>query len=77
VADALNNLQNVWINNPASGTWTVEVKAENLVQDGHTETAGVDADFGLCVIGVKAMISPATLAAYKPLCIVSGVLPEV
>lgn len=77
VADALNNLQNVWINNPASGTWTVEVKAENLVQDGHTETAGVDADFGLCVIGVKAMISPATLAAYKPLCIVSGGLPEV
>jgi len=76
--DAINNHQNVFINNPTAGVWTVTIKAENLVQDGHVETVGVtDADFGLVVSGVKYSVVPDSVAAYKPLCLVSGGLTEV
>lgn len=75
--DTKNNLQNVWINNPASGVWTVRIKAENLVQDGHVETAGItDADYGLVVSGVQYSIVPSAITPYKPMCILSGGVPE-
>ncbi len=75
-ADTRNTLQNVWINNPQPGVWTVTVSADALVQDGHTETTEMDADFGLVVSGVVSSILPSTLSSYKPLSIVSGGITE-
>ena len=42
-----DTVENVFIENPASGTWTVEVLADEIVQDGHVETAALDADYAL------------------------------
>lgn len=51
-ANSVDTVENVFIQNPASGNWTVEVTAAELVEDGHTETEGVlDADFALVVSG--------------------------
>lgn len=49
----LDVVENVFITNPASGTWTVQVIADEIVQDAHTETGAVDADFALVVRGVS------------------------
>ena len=50
-ADNVNTVENVFIQNPAAGTWTVEVIAADLNQDGHRETSARDADFALVVVG--------------------------
>jgi len=50
--DALNTVENVFIQNPPKGIYVVSVRAASLVQDGHTETPGVDADFGMVVSGI-------------------------
>ncbi len=51
-ANDYDTVENVFIENPAEGTWTVEVIATEIVEDGHTETDGVnDADFALVVSG--------------------------
>jgi len=48
VPDILNNVENVFIETPQSGEWTIEVIAENIALDGHSETSGiVDQDFAL------------------------------
>ncbi len=60
-ADTLNTVENVWIQNPSAGTWTVEVIASQINADGVTETVGNDADFSLVASGVVANIPPASL----------------
>ncbi len=50
-ADTVNTVENVFVNVPEAGTWTVEVIAADLNQDGHRETGTRDADFALVVIG--------------------------
>ncbi len=45
-------VENVFVANPAPGTWVVEVFADSIVEDAHTETGAVDADFALVVSGV-------------------------
>jgi len=47
----VDTTENVFINNAAAGTWTIEVLVEELNQDGHPETRRLDADFGLVVSG--------------------------
>ena len=47
VPDNLNNVENVFIENPEPGQWTIEVIAENIAMDGHTETPEIDQDFAL------------------------------
>ena len=49
--DTVNSLECVFVQNPAAGTWNVEVLASSVVQDNHVETAGVDIDYGLVVTG--------------------------
>lgn len=64
-ADTRNNLQNVYLANPASGVYVVTVKAENLAQDGRPETIGtVDADYALVVSGVASSVSPSAMKPY-------------
>jgi hypothetical protein len=52
-ANILDTTENVFIQTPTAGTWTIEVIASELVQDARTETAGViDADFALVASGI-------------------------
>ena len=49
VANTVDNVENVFVNAAAAGTWTVEVIATQVNADGHVETAGTDADYALVV----------------------------
>lgn len=51
-ADNINNVENIFIKNPASGTWVIEVIADELNVDNHLETTTLDADFALVVTGI-------------------------
>ena len=52
LSNTIDTVENVFIQDPEAGSWTVEVLGDEIVQDGHTETPAVDADFGLVVSGV-------------------------
>jgi hypothetical protein len=71
-ADTRNNTQNVYVNNPATGIWTVTVKAESIVADGHVESGAMDADYGLVVYGGTGSFNPLSIAAWRPASLVSG-----
>jgi subtilisin family serine protease len=47
----LDTVENVFVQNPELGTWTVTVRADAINQDAHVETVGLpmDADFALVV----------------------------
>jgi hypothetical protein len=49
--NTVDTVENVFVQNPESGTWLVEVIASEVVDDGHVETPEVDADFALVVSG--------------------------
>jgi hypothetical protein len=51
-ADTVNNVENVFIELPMAGLWTIEVSAENIAQDGNTDTAEIDQSFALVASGV-------------------------
>jgi len=51
-ADTINTVENVFIQNPASGTWTFEVEAVEVNMDVHVETPEDDQDYALVVYGV-------------------------
>lgn len=52
-ANVVDTVENVFIQSPAAGVWTVEVIAASLVQDARLETPGVvDADFALVASGI-------------------------
>jgi hypothetical protein len=53
VANTIDTVENVFIQSPAAGNWTVEVIGSEIVQDSHTETPAVDADYALVVSGVS------------------------
>ncbi|WP_018351087.1 proprotein convertase P-domain-containing protein [Longispora albida] len=48
-SNTVDTVENVLVQNPAAGTWTIEVIADEVNQDGHPETPGVDADYALVV----------------------------
>lgn len=52
-ANIKDTVENVFIGVPPAGVWVVEVRADELAQDGHVETAEVDADFALVVSGIE------------------------
>lgn len=53
-ANNVDTVENVFIQNPAAGTWLVEVIASEINQDTHVETGSLDADYALVVSGVAA-----------------------
>ncbi len=53
VSNKVDTVENVFLANPAAGPWKVEVLADEIVQDAHTETPAVDADYALVVSGVQ------------------------
>jgi serine protease AprX len=51
-ADSIDTVENVILENAQIGEWTVEVIAQEVNQDGHTETAEDDVDYALVVSGI-------------------------
>lgn len=51
--NGIDTVENVFVQNPAPGTWHVEITAAEVNQDGHPETAGTDVVFSLVVTGAK------------------------
>jgi serine protease AprX len=47
--NTIDNVQNVFVQNADAGEWTIQVRADAINQDGHVETAALDADFALVV----------------------------
>jgi hypothetical protein len=54
-ADTINTVENVFIQNPQAGDWTIEVTATEVNMDVHIETPGDDQDYALVVYGVTEM----------------------
>ncbi len=62
-ADTINTVENVFIQNPAAGNWTIEVEAVEVNMDVHVETPGIDdQDYALVVYGVTGLSAPALFA---------------
>jgi len=58
-ANTVDTVENVFIQNPVAGPWTLEVIGSSIVADAHPQTAGItDAAYGLVVSGAAA--APAT-----------------
>lgn len=45
--NTVDTVENVFIERPAAGTWTVEVRADEVNVDGHPETSATDVDYAL------------------------------
>jgi len=46
-----DTVENVFIQDPAAGTWLIEIRADEIIEDSHPETAALDADYALVVSG--------------------------
>ncbi|UCG70317.1 MAG: S8 family serine peptidase, partial [Thermoplasmata archaeon] len=55
--DSLNNVENVFIENPTPGTWTLEVIGANIPSDGETSTPEIDQAFALVASNVVETLS--------------------
>jgi len=53
VSNTKDPIEMVIVPNPEAGIWTVEVFADDINQDSHVETPGLDADFALVVRGTS------------------------
>jgi hypothetical protein len=50
--DRINNVEGVWISNPAAGEWVLRVRAQRVLQDVHGRTNGApEQDFALVASG--------------------------
>ncbi|MCH7872979.1 MAG: S8 family serine peptidase [Planctomycetes bacterium] len=47
-----DTVENVFVQNPEAGMWTVEVLGDEIIEDSHPETPELDADYALVVAGV-------------------------
>lgn len=50
-ADFRDTVEHVFVATPAAGQWTVQVRGEEIVQDGHVQTPQLDASYALVVVG--------------------------
>jgi hypothetical protein len=58
VADTKDTVECIFIQNPEAGKWTIEVSADEIIQDSHVETSELDADYALVVSPVSLAPSP-------------------
>jgi hypothetical protein len=49
--NTIDTIENVFIQNPVGGVWSVEVTASEVNQDGHVQTPQLDMDYALVVSG--------------------------
>ncbi|MFT7667858.1 MAG: hypothetical protein ACI8X5_000543 [Planctomycetota bacterium] len=45
-----------YVQNASAGTWTIEVLADEINQDGHVETGALDTDYALVINGVEGPV---------------------
>ncbi len=57
-SNTIDTVENVIINAPEAGIWTIEVVGDEIVLEAHPETIGVDASFGLVVYGGNTCATP-------------------
>ncbi|MDQ1352162.1 MAG: hypothetical protein QG657_2468, partial [Acidobacteriota bacterium] len=50
-SNTIDTVENVFIQSPVAGAWTIQVLADVLVEDAHLETPEMDADYALVVTG--------------------------
>jgi len=50
-SNTLDTVENVFVQNPIAGVWTVEVHGDEIVEDAHLETSALDADYALVING--------------------------
>jgi hypothetical protein len=62
-ANTIDTVENVFIETPTQGTWTIQVLADLVVQDSHVETPALDADYALVVSGGSSGPPPPPPAA--------------
>ncbi|NIM17295.1 MAG: S8 family serine peptidase [Candidatus Aminicenantes bacterium] len=62
-SNTIDTVENVFIQSPSAGCWTIEVLADEVVQDSHIETPSIDADYALIVSGGEACPYPMPPAA--------------
>jgi serine protease AprX len=62
-SNTIDTVENVFIQNPTAGTWTIQVFGDEIVQDGHVETGAIDADYALIVSGGAGGTPPTPPAA--------------
>lgn len=73
-SNTIDTVENVFIETAAAGTWTIQVFADEVVQDGHVETGAIDADYALIVSGGTSgppptpPAAPSGLTANAPAC---------
>jgi hypothetical protein len=60
-ADTKNTVECVFVENPEDGNWTIEVSADELIEDAHVETPELDADYALVACPVVVEPSGLTL----------------
>jgi hypothetical protein len=58
--DTKNTVECVFIENPEPGSWTVEVSADEIIEDSHVETPELDADYALVITGARFLTPPGT-----------------
>lgn len=63
--DRINTAEQVFVQSPQAGNWTVDVIAYVIAQDAHVETGATDADYGLVARG-------ATFVAKTPITVQVG-----
>lgn len=56
VANVKDTVENVFVQNPTAGVWTVEILGSEILQDSHVGTPELDADYALVVSGVAHVI---------------------
>ncbi|HRX86251.1 MAG TPA: hypothetical protein P5572_14620, partial [Phycisphaerae bacterium] len=53
--NTIDTVENVFIQNPEQGLWSIDVTAAEINQDGHVETGALDMDYALVVSGGVTM----------------------
>ncbi len=61
VANTIDTVENVFIQNPDPGEWIVEVIASEIIEDSYLDTPELDVDYALIVTGVDMNVCPADL----------------
>jgi fibronectin type 3 domain-containing protein len=71
-SNTIDTVENVFIETPTAGTWTVEILADLVVEDSHVETPAMDADYALVVSGGYSGPPPTPPAAPTGLTATAG-----
>jgi hypothetical protein len=64
-ANTIDTVENVFLNNPTPGIWTIQITAPTIAQDAHLATAATDATYALVVNGGRQVFGSGC-ARYLP-----------